>query len=292
MDLIVLQEGAAIDAVLNGERPPLGFHGMLLQPCVGLGIVRAVDEMILFALVHGDAELAGHVVLHAVLVAVQVVRRDVEQHSDIRTELHDAIELETAQLKHVIRVVAIGDEPGETGAHVAAHGHIQSGFVQDVMREQGGGGLTVTSGDRDDPTVAIAVREFDLADDRDPLFARCYHERGTIRDAGALHDLVRLQHTGRGVTTLFESDIVRLQFFPVRRLDRTHVAHEHIQPALLRQTCSTDTAFLCTEHNKPVTLSLSKGHRSFSVTMDNTASMIPTIQKRLTILLSWIPFFW
>ena len=76
-----------------------------------------------------------------------------------------------------------------------------------------------------------------------------------------------------------------LQFLTVRWLDRAHVAHEHIEPALLRQPRRTDTALLCTEDHELL-------HRSFRVTMDNTASMIPTIQKRLTILLSWMPFFW
>jgi hypothetical protein len=68
-------------------------------------------------------------------------------------------------------------------------------------------------------------------------------------------------------------------------LDGARVTHEHIEPALLRQPRRTDPALLRTEYHQGV-------HRSLRVTMDSTASMMPTIQKRETILLSWMPFFW
>ncbi len=87
------------------------------------------------------------------------------------------------------------------------------------------------------------------------------------------------------MTVLFMLDPIGKECFTELRLDPTGIAHEHVMAFQPREPCRTDTTFLRTKDRDPL-------QRSLSVTIDNTASMIPTIQKRDTILLSWIPSFW
>ena len=89
----------------------------------------------------------------------------------------------------------------------------------------------------------------------------------------------------RAVPFLLEGDPHAQQFVPVPGLDDPRIADEHVQAALLGQPRRPHTALLSTKDHK-------LRHRSLRVTMDRTASMMPTIQKRDTILLSWMPFFW
>ena len=81
------------------------------------GVVLPEDEGILTGLVLGDAELGCGIVLHLVVVAVQVVGRDVEQHGHIGLELIHVVELKTAQLND-IHVMMLG-------------GYLQGDFAHD-----------------------------------------------------------------------------------------------------------------------------------------------------------------
>ena len=76
------------------------------------------------------------------------------------------------------------------------------------------------------------------------------------------------------------------QYFPIRGLNDTLVAHEYLVATLLGEPSRPHAAFLCAKHDQPRTIWALSGHRSLRVTMDNTANMIPTIQNLLTILLS------
>ena len=174
-----------------------GLDGVLAHPSIDLGIIGGMDEMVLCRLVHGDAELARHVIRHVLLESIQVVLSDVQQHCDVRSEFPDPVKLETAELDHINVVVTIRHKAGETCSHIATHHHINTCFLKDVMHEQGGRGLSVTASNGHDGPFAIAIREFDLADHRDALVLRCNHEGCGIGNARALHHFVRFQYAGR-----------------------------------------------------------------------------------------------
>ena len=70
-------------------------------------IILPEYERIFTRLIARDAELGGGIVLHLVIIAVQVVGRDVEQHGDISLEFIHVVELETAQLND-IHVMVLG----------------------------------------------------------------------------------------------------------------------------------------------------------------------------------------
>ena len=55
-----------------------------------------MDEMIRLDLVHRNAEFAFHIVLHSVGVPIQMIRSNIQQHGDVRSEINNAIQLEAA----------------------------------------------------------------------------------------------------------------------------------------------------------------------------------------------------
>ena len=71
----------------------------------------------------------GHVVLHLVVVAVQVVRGDVRDDGDVRLEVVHVVQLEAADLQHVVVEVLGRDLVGVGLADVAAEAHVQAGVL-------------------------------------------------------------------------------------------------------------------------------------------------------------------
>ena len=59
---------------------------MLVKHALGPGAVRVVNQMVALILGGRDAPLGSGVVVHVVVVAVQMVGRDVQQHPHIWTE--------------------------------------------------------------------------------------------------------------------------------------------------------------------------------------------------------------
>ena len=106
-----------------------------------------------------EAALGGGVVLEGV-VAVEVVRRDVERHADVGAERLDGLELEARKLEHVpLRPGAESSTIAVTGrADIAAHLDRDAALPQDVADHGGGGGLAVGAGDADGAAPAGTAR--------------------------------------------------------------------------------------------------------------------------------------
>ena len=66
------------------------------------GVVSPIDKGILRRLVLDDAHLRIRVVLHAVVITVQMVGRDIQQNGNIGTEVIHIVQLERRQLDDVI----------------------------------------------------------------------------------------------------------------------------------------------------------------------------------------------
>ena len=77
-----------------GERILNGFDVVLLQFALDDGVIVPVDERVLVGLVLYDAHLRVHVILHTVVVAVEMIGRDVQQNGDIGVEVVHVVELE------------------------------------------------------------------------------------------------------------------------------------------------------------------------------------------------------
>ena len=122
--LPVVGIGLRAGLVRLGKGVALRLEGEGRQLLVDDGVVVPVDKGVVLGLVAYDAELGVHIVLHLVVVAVEVVGRDVEQHGDIGLEVVHVVELETAQLDDVVVVVAGSHLQGQTLAHVTGQAYL------------------------------------------------------------------------------------------------------------------------------------------------------------------------
>ena len=113
-DAVVAQEGALGNLFLLGEGEHLGLDDDLAELLDRDGVVGVEDEAVLGAEVACDAELGLGVFLEAVVVTVQVVRRDVGDDGDVRTEVIGVVQLETADFQDIVGEGA-GGWPAEAG---------------------------------------------------------------------------------------------------------------------------------------------------------------------------------
>ena len=149
-------------------------------------VVARVDEPVARGHVLRDAHLRVGIVLKTMVVAVEVVGRDVHQHPDMRPEPIHAVQLERTQFQYIPIVVARSDRPGETLADVAAEGDVHPGVAHDLVDERRGGGLPVRAGDADAPGLArIAARELHFGDHRNARLADFAHDRAPCRECRA-----------------------------------------------------------------------------------------------------------
>ena len=213
-------------------------------------VVGAINKIVLRRLVHGDAKLAGDIVLELIVIAVQVVFGDIGKDRHIGPEGDDVIQLEAADLSHVPFLRIFCDLPGEGIADIPDEGTIQAAMTTDMICHGGSRGLTVAAGDADDPAVAfIAISQFDLTDDGDAFLPYLLYQFVLFGDAGAFHDFVGSQDAGGRVMPLFEFDAVGAEGMTVFILQRATIGHEDVIAAFGRQYGCTYAALTTTEYD-------------------------------------------
>ena len=228
-DFVVPQEGALGNFSLLAEGQGLGLEHYLVQMGDGDGVVAVEDEAVLGTQVPGDAELALHVVLELVVVAVQMVRGDVGDNGDVGPEGIAAVELEAADFQHVVVVLLGCHLKGVALADVAAKAHVEACVLQQVVDERGGGGLAVGTGYADLFGVVVAPCELDFGDHRSALGDEFLNQRSAVGNARALHYLVGREHLALGVAALFVGDVPFAEHCRIFFLDLPVVGQENLK---------------------------------------------------------------
>ena len=127
-------------------------------------------------------------------MAVDMVRRDVEQNRGVRVEAWRQVELEAGKLDHIIAAVRERRQVEHRLADIAAKHRVFANGGEDVMRERCRGGFAVRAGDGDHfgrraRRFALADENLGVADDLNAVLA------------GELHRPMRLgmgeRHAGR-----------------------------------------------------------------------------------------------
>ena len=90
----------------------------------GLGVISAIDKVILGCHVPRNAKFRFDIVLHLVLVSIQMVRGDVGKNRYIRLEFVHSIQLETTQFQYIVVVIASGYLISVTKSDVSPKSHI------------------------------------------------------------------------------------------------------------------------------------------------------------------------
>ena len=177
----------------------------------------------MWGLVLDDTHLCIHVVLHLEVVTVQMVRRDIQQDGDIRTEIVHIVELETAEFDDIILMRFLCYLQGEGVTDVTCQSCIIACLLEDMVDERGGCGLTVRTRDTDHLGIRVTARKLNLTDDMDALFLDFHNHRGGIGNTRALDDLVSIENLGLCVLPFLPLDMTVIEHLLILICNLRHV---------------------------------------------------------------------
>ena len=198
-----------VDYVFRNWHPQVVFR----QLPADHPIVARIDEPVARSHVLRDAHLGVDVVLEAVVIAVEVVGRNVRQNADMGAEPVHAVQLERAQFQDIPVVVARSHGVGEALADVAAEGHVVTRIAQDLVDERRRGGLAVRARDADAlRTAHVAARELDLGDHRNARLADLPHDRRRVGNPRRLDDLRGGKDPLLGMAAFLVGDLPLVEF--------------------------------------------------------------------------------
>ncbi len=126
-----------------GEWENARFGGDMLELSLDDGVVLPEYECVIAGKVLQNAELGVDVVLELIVVAVEVVGRDVHYHGYVGMEAVHVFELEGAKLDYIDVMLVVGYLQCEALSHVARQAHVDAGVLEYMVGEQGSGGLAV-----------------------------------------------------------------------------------------------------------------------------------------------------
>ena len=231
------------------ERILYSLDVVLLQLALDYWVVVPVDERVLVGLVLYDAHLRVHIVLHAVVVAVEMVGRDVQQDGNVGVEVVHVVELERAKLYDVVFVRILSHLQRKRASDVARQAHVVACRLEDMIDERRRCRLAVRAGDADHLRVGVATRKLYLADNVYTLLHRSLHHRSLLRYTRTLDDFVGRENLLLGMLTLLPLDGVVVEQLLVFVLDGRHVANEHVETFLLCQHCGTGSTLAGSKNN-------------------------------------------
>jgi len=220
-----------------------GLDVVFLQLPFDDGVVVPVDEAVFLCLVLYDAHLGVHVVLHAVVVAVEVVGRDVQQDGDVGTEVIHVVQLEGTQFDDVVFVWVLGHLQGQAVADVSGESCIVTGGFEYVVDERGGRCLAIAACDADHLGMRVSSGELYFTDDGYSTLDGFLHDGCLVGYAGAFDDFVCVEYFPFGVCAFFPRDVSAVEHLLVTVLDGRHVGDEHVVPFFLCQCSSAGTTF-------------------------------------------------
>ena len=201
-DLVVTEECSFGEFLLLGEGELLAAKDNVVKVADGDFIVVVEDEAVVLGEVLGDLELRPDIVLEIVVVTVEVVWGDVGDDGDVRLEVVDVVELETADFQDII-VVLLGRDLICVGLpYIAAEADVEAGVGEEVIYKGSGRGLAVGAGDADLFRAVVTRGELDLGNYMLSGGAQFLYKGGRLRDARALDDLVGTEDEILAVATL------------------------------------------------------------------------------------------
>ena len=231
-----------------GERILYGLYVILFQLAADYRVVVPIDEGVVYRLVLQYAHLGVHVVLHTVVVAVEVVGRDVEQYGYVGAEVVHVVKLERAKLYDIVFVRVFGHLQGKAVAYVAGQPDIVARALEDVLDERSCRCLSVAAGNANHLGVCIASGKLYFADYADAFLRAFQHHRRVARYAGAFYYLVGVEDVGLRMPAFLPPDAVRVEHFLVLVLDCRHVGNKDIEALLLSQHSRSGSAFSRSEY--------------------------------------------
>ena len=215
-------------------------------------VVAAEDETILCPHILGNAELGVYIVLHLIVIAIQMVWRNVHKNGNICTEIVHSIQLKTAQFQHIVIVLLCCHKIGVALSNVASQPHIHSCSLHHIVDEGGSGGLAVAAGNTDLLGGVISSCKLYLGDDMDAPLPEGHNQRSALRNSRALYNLVCIENLGLGMAALFVLNVVSLKSLFKGCANLAAVAQEDIKSLYFGQYSGTYAALSTSKYNNPL----------------------------------------
>ena len=140
----------------GSKRIQMSFQTVLGKLVSDDRVVIPEDEGIVRCLVLCNAEFGINVILHTVVVAVQMIRCDIHQYGDIRTEVIHIVQLERTQFDDIIVMMIFGYLQSKALANVACQTYIQTCTLENMVNQGSGGCFSVRTGDTNHFGISIA----------------------------------------------------------------------------------------------------------------------------------------
>ena len=184
----------------------------------GYLVVGVEYEAVLWAQVAGYPELGPYVVLHIVVVAVQMVRRDVSYDGDVRAEVIASVQLKAADFQNVVVVFLGRHLECVAFSYVSSQSHVQTRLLEQVVDERCSGGLAVRPRYAYFLRVVIARRELDFGNYRGVQGLELFDDGYARRNAWTLYNLVGRENFLLRVTAFLIIDSPFVEGFLIFRL--------------------------------------------------------------------------
>jgi hypothetical protein len=289
------EQERGVGAGMDDHQPVVRIGGKPWCSSVGKGVVRRrrvvrgklcgndritapIDKGGKRGLVAEDTELGVNILLEVVMVTVKMIRGDVGEDGDVGTEVEHVVELETGQFNDVVSVRRFSNLKREAMSDVAGEPTVEAGRGKEMVSKEGGGGFAVTTGDADHVCIGVPGSELNFGNDRDMSGENVLDDGSFVGNTGAFDDFVGVEDVGVGVLPFLEGDAPLGEEFLVFRRDGGEIREEGVKAFGAGKNGGTGAAFSTTQDNNTA------AHRILRVIRVMTAKMIPTSQKRITIL--------
>ena len=148
--------------LMLGEGVAGSLGGEVFELLCDNGVVLPVYEGVLGSHIVENAEFGVDVVLHLVVVAVEVVGGDVENHGHVGAETVHVFKLETRELDDVDVVGIAGHLQSKAFANVSGEPDVYAGVLKNMVCEKSGGGFAVRAGNANHFSVGVATGELNF----------------------------------------------------------------------------------------------------------------------------------
>ena len=155
-----------------------------------------------------DAHFCIHIALHLIVIAVEVVGCDIEQHGDVRFKLEHIFKLEAAQFDDIPIVCAFGHLQSQASSDVSTQSYVVSSRFKDVVDERSCCCFAVATRDAHHLCVGVTGGELNLTHHANAVVHRLLHHRRLAWDARALNDFFSIEDFFLGMLPFFPGNAV------------------------------------------------------------------------------------
>ena len=158
-----------------------------------------------------DSHLGIHISLHLIIIPVEMVRCDIQNHSNVGLKVIHTLQLKTAHLQHIVVIMFCCNLPRKAGTHIAGQSHVQSCRFQYMIKKRNSSSLSVATRHTNQFCIRISACKLNFRHNRNTLCVYLLHHRRIVWYSRTLHNLLCRQYDIFVVPTLFKLNLLKHQ---------------------------------------------------------------------------------